>query len=68
MNFKYNLKCCVTSPICHLLLLGVGCLATIELVHIHAHYNMSMDTNSYIRAFCKKNLDTCKSIVIDLGG
>jgi len=37
-------------------------------MHTHAHHTMSVDTDSYVRGFCKKNLDTCKNIISDLGG
>jgi len=38
----------------------------IELVHTHAHYTMSTDTNSYVRNFCKQNLKECERIISDL--
>ena len=63
MNIKKNLICCATSPICHFVALCVGFLAMIELLHTHAHYTMSTDANSYVHAFCKKNLKECKSII-----
>jgi len=63
MDFKKNLTCCATSPVCHFVALCVGFLALIQLTHTHAHYTMSQDVDSYVRAFCKKNMDKCKSIV-----
>ena len=65
MNFKKNITCCVSSPICHLLVILLGTLAVIELAHTHAHYTMDKDTNSYVRNFCKKNLEKCESIISD---
>ncbi|AMO43017.1 hypothetical protein R1080702_002 [Cyanophage S-RIM32] len=38
----------------------------IEVIHTHAHYTMSTDTNSYVRAFCKQNLKECKRIISNL--
>jgi len=65
MDFKKNLTCCATSPICHFVAMCVGFLVAIELVHTHAHYTMETDTNSYVRNFCKKNPDTCKNLIED---
>jgi len=56
------------SPVTHFNLLVVGFLIIVQGMHTHAHHTMSVDTDSYVRGFCKKNLDTCKSIVSDLGG
>jgi len=66
MDFKKNLTCCATSPICHFVALCVGVFAVIELVHTHAHYTMSTDTNSYVRNFCKQNLKECERMISDL--
>jgi len=66
MNWKKNLTCCATSPICHFVALCVGVFTVIELVHTHAHYTMSTDTNSYVRNFCKQNLKECERIISDL--
>ena len=63
MDFKKNLTCCATSPICHFIALFVGVLAAIELIHTHAHYTMSVDADSYVTEFCKKNFDKCKQIM-----
>jgi len=68
MNFKKNLFCCVSSPVCHLVLITFGSLCFIQLIHTHAHHSMEVDTDSYVRNFCKKNIDECKRIVNDLGG
>ena len=66
MNIKKNLTCCATSPICHLILLCTGFLVMVQLAHTHAHYTMSHDADSYVRNFCKKNLEECKRIVSNL--
>ena len=63
MDFKKNLTCCATSPICHFVALCVGFLAVIELAHTHAHYTMNTDVNSYVTEFCKKNTEECESII-----
>ena len=63
MNFRKNLLCCVSSPICHLLLITVGSLCLIQLIHTHAHYKMDVDVDSYITSFCKKNKETCEKII-----
>jgi len=63
MDFKKNLTCCVTSPICHFVALCVGVLAGIELIHTYSHYTMSTDVDSYVNSFCKKNLEKCENIV-----
>jgi len=67
MNFKKNLLCCASSPVCHFVALMVGCLTMIQLVHTHAHYTMDVDTDSYVRSFCKNNKDKCKTIMSELG-
>ena len=56
----------VTSPVTHFVSLATGFLCIIQLIHTHAHYTMSVDTNSYVRAFCKKNFETCQRILNDL--
>jgi len=63
MNFRKNLLCCVSSPICHLLLITVGSLCAIQLIHTHAHYKMNVDVDSYVTAFCKKNTEKCEQII-----
>jgi hypothetical protein len=65
MNIRKNITCCVSSPICHLLMILIGSLAVIELAHTHAHYTMDRDVDSYVRKFCKKNLEECERIISD---
>ena len=66
MNIKKNLTCCATSPICHFVALCVGFLAVVELMHTHAHYTMSLDADSYVRNFCKNDIEKCERIISDL--
>jgi hypothetical protein len=63
MNFRKNLTCCVSSPVCHLLALLLGSLSLIQLIHTNAHYQMEADVDSYITAFCKKNTEKCQQIL-----
>jgi len=39
----------------------VGFLLVVGIAHNHAHYTMDQDADSYVRAWCKKNQDTCES-------
>ncbi|AOO10316.1 hypothetical protein RW03080701_166 [Synechococcus phage S-RIM8] len=41
----------------------VGFLFIIQSMHTHAHYTMSLDADSYVRNFCKKNIEKCKRII-----
>ena len=43
----------------------IGFLIIIGLAHNYAHYTMEVDADSYVRAFCKKNPDTCQSYLDD---
>ena len=63
MDFKKNLRCCVSSPICHFLALTLGSLTVIQMIHLHAHYTMEVDVESYVTAFCKKNTEHCERIL-----
>ena len=60
---KEKLLKVIYNPATHFNLILVGCLFVIQLLHTHAHYTMEFDTDSYVRAFCKKNMKTCKNIV-----
>ena len=51
------------SPITQFNLLVVGFLILIQSLHLHAHYTMEVDVDSYVRAFCKKNVDKCERIL-----
>jgi len=50
-------------PVTLLNLLTVGVLIGIQSIHIHAHYTMEVDADSYVHNFCKKNLKKCESII-----
>ena len=39
----------------------VGLLIVIGMMHNHAHHKMDIDTDGYVRQFCKKNPDMCRS-------
>jgi hypothetical protein len=39
----------------------VGTLGIIQALHTHAHYNMTLDADSYVTQFLKKNPDFLKS-------
>jgi len=60
---SFFMKRFLFSPVTHLNLLIVGFLILVQGLHTHAHYTMEFDTDSYVRAFCKKNMKTCKNIV-----
>ena len=56
----------LSSPVTQFNLLVVGFLILVQGLHTHAHYTMSTDANSYVHAFCKKNLKECKRIISNL--
>jgi uncharacterized membrane protein len=51
------------SPITHFNLILVGMLILIQSMHLHAHKTMSMDVDSYVRNFCRKNIEKCQSFL-----
>ena len=55
----------IRSPVTHFNVLLVGFLILIGTIHNHAHYSMEVDADSYVRAWCKKNPDTCQSYIDD---
>jgi len=50
-------------PVTQFNLLVVGFLCLIQGLHLHAHYTMEVDVDSYVRGFCRKNMSTCERIV-----
>jgi hypothetical protein len=50
-------------PITQFNLLVVGFLIVIQGLHLQAHYSMDLDVESYVTAFCKKNLEKCERII-----
>jgi hypothetical protein len=59
------MKRILTSPVTHFNLLLVGFLILVGVMHNHAHFTMEQDADSYVRAWCKKNPDTCQSYIDD---
>ena len=53
----------IRSPVTQFNVLLVGFLILIGTIHNHAHYSMEVDADSYVRAWCKKNPDTCQSYI-----
>jgi len=52
-------------PVTQFNLLVVGFLILIQGLHLHAHHTMDLDVESYVRNFCKKNLEKCESIILE---
>ena len=55
----------IRSPVTQFNVLLVGFLILIGTIHNHAHYSMEVDADSYVRAWCKKNPDTCETFIND---
>ena len=55
----------LAHPVTQFNLLIVGFFIIVGVIHNHAHYTMEVDANSYVRAWCKKNPDTCQSYIDD---
>ena len=60
---KSKIKEILFHPVTHFNVLVVGFLFIIQSMHTHAHYTMDMDADSYVRNFCKKNLEKCERII-----
>jgi len=60
-----KIKQILLHPVTKFNLLVVGFLIGIQGLHLHAHYTMDMDVESYVRNFCKKNLEKCERIISD---
>jgi uncharacterized membrane protein len=60
-----KIKQILRHPVTHFNVLVVGFLFIIQSMHTHAHYTMSLDADSYVRNFCKKNLEKCERIISD---
>ena len=58
-----KIKQILRHPVTHVNVLVVGFLFIIQSMHTHAHYTMSLDADSYVRNFCKKNLEKCERII-----
>ena len=59
----FMLKKILFHPVTHFNLLIVGFLVLTQGMHIHAHYTMNVDADSYVFQFCKKNVDKCKRFI-----
>ena len=53
------------SPVTHFNLIVVGFLALIQGLHLHAHHAMELDVDSYVRNFCRKNVEKCEGFLND---
>ena len=62
---KSKIKQILFHPVTHFNLVIVGVLIAIQGLHLHAHYSMDLDVESYVRNFCKKNLEKCERIISD---
>jgi uncharacterized membrane protein len=60
-----KIKQILRHPVTHFNVLVVGFLFIIQSMHTHAHYTMSLDADSYVRNFCKKNIEKCERIISD---
>ena len=50
-------------PATHFNLLLVGVLIMIGAIHNYAHYSMEVDADSYVRNWCKNNLEECERFI-----
>ena len=50
-------------PITQINALFIGFMILVGMIHNHAHHTMEVDTDSYVRNFCKKNSDYCSRLV-----
>jgi len=53
----------LSHPVTQFNLILVGTMCLIQGIHLHAHYMMDIDVDSYVTAFCKKTADECERIV-----
>ena len=56
------MKKILLSPVTYFNLMLVGILIFIGVLHEHTHRAMEVDVHGYVRQFCRKNPDTCKSM------
>ncbi len=50
-------------PVTQFNLMTLGVLILIQTLHLHAHHTMEIDADSYVRNFCKKNIEKCESFI-----
>ena len=53
----------LSSPVTHFNVLVLGFLILIQGLHLHAHYIMDRDVESYVTNFCKQNTEDCERII-----
>jgi len=53
----------VTHPAVHYNLITIGILITIGALHNHAHYEMNMDADSYVRQWCRSSAENKKTCI-----
>jgi formyltetrahydrofolate synthetase len=53
----------IFHPVSQFNLLVCGSLIAIGVIHNHAHQMIEMDVHAYVRQYCKKNPEVCKSYV-----
>ena len=63
--FMNIIKKIIFSPVTYFNLLTVGAFVFIGVLHNQAHHSMDTDTHGYVKKFCRKNIDICKSYLID---
>jgi hypothetical protein len=56
----------VSSPIVHLNIITIGMIVLIGALHNHAHYQMTMDADGYVRQWCRSSAEN-KKICIRYG-
>ena len=59
----FMIKKILFHPVTHFNLLVVGFLVLIQGMHMHAHYTMEVDVESYVLNFCRKNLEKCERVI-----
>ena len=59
------MKKILTSPVTHFNVLVFGFFILVGVIHNHVHYTIEQDADSYVRAWCKKNPETCKRYLSD---
>ena len=55
----------ISSPVTHVNVILVGLFFLIQGLHLHAHHTMELDVDSYVRNFCRKNVEKCEGFLND---
>ena len=53
----------LTHPLIMISFMVGGFLLVIQTVHTKAHLEQEKDVHGYVKQFCRKNRDTCKSML-----